>query len=322
MKTLQVRQDDVSQLCSARAPCPRLSLSHRLSFRWTRNPGGVRTEPRLLPGQLPGPWGADTCGMDRHEGSDHLLWLSSRWAHKPNTESLAEHWVGTSEARGKELGEGDPVLEGQAGHSPSKRALLELLQVRGPGAIPGDASRASWRDGAECVPLKEPLRSRTLSGPGEPCARPYRPCGPAMGVAALMALSSQATESIKMLVTLCQCDTEEIRNVASETLLSLGEFRLHGCFLLVLSKGAGPRRFVGTGGAPSPPPPRGAAHTWDVTHMGHHTRTGDVTRVLTWHTSLTLTQGRSHSHKVHRTLAQGMLHTHKVGHNHTHTHTL
>ncbi|XP_030170569.1 rho family-interacting cell polarization regulator 2 isoform X4 [Lynx canadensis] len=33
----------------------------------------------------------------------------------------------------------------------------------------------------------------------------------------------KATESIKMLVTLCQCDTEEIRNVASETLLSLGE---------------------------------------------------------------------------------------------------
>ncbi|XP_045353162.1 rho family-interacting cell polarization regulator 2 isoform X3 [Leopardus geoffroyi] len=32
----------------------------------------------------------------------------------------------------------------------------------------------------------------------------------------------KATESIKMLVTLCQCDTEEIRNVASETLLSLG----------------------------------------------------------------------------------------------------
>uniref|UniRef100_A0A1D5R9H3 Rho family-interacting cell polarization regulator 2 n=1 Tax=Macaca mulatta TaxID=9544 RepID=A0A1D5R9H3_MACMU len=33
----------------------------------------------------------------------------------------------------------------------------------------------------------------------------------------------KATESIKMLVTLCQSDTEEIRNVASETLLSLGE---------------------------------------------------------------------------------------------------
>ena len=66
--------------------------------------------------------------MHRHEGSDHLLWLSSRCAHKPNTESLAEHWVGTSEARGKELGEGDPVLEGQAGHSASKRALLELLR--------------------------------------------------------------------------------------------------------------------------------------------------------------------------------------------------
>ncbi|XP_063488776.1 rho family-interacting cell polarization regulator 2 isoform X3 [Symphalangus syndactylus] len=33
----------------------------------------------------------------------------------------------------------------------------------------------------------------------------------------------EATESIKMLVTLCQSDTEEIRNVASETLLSLGE---------------------------------------------------------------------------------------------------
>ncbi|XP_039072637.1 rho family-interacting cell polarization regulator 2 isoform X2 [Hyaena hyaena] len=42
--------------------------------------------------------------------------------------------------------------------------------------------------------------------------------------AACLALKSlQATESIKMLVTLCQCDTEEIRHVASETLLSLGE---------------------------------------------------------------------------------------------------
>lgn len=38
-----------------------------------------------------------------------------------------------------------------------------------------------------------------------------------------MTFSLQATESIKMLVTLCQSDTEEIRNVASETLLSLGE---------------------------------------------------------------------------------------------------
>ncbi|KAK2488400.1 hypothetical protein MC885_016999, partial [Smutsia gigantea] len=42
--------------------------------------------------------------------------------------------------------------------------------------------------------------------------------------AACRALKSlEATESIKMLVTLCQSDTEEIRNVASETLLSLGE---------------------------------------------------------------------------------------------------
>ncbi|XP_040823666.1 rho family-interacting cell polarization regulator 2 isoform X3 [Ochotona curzoniae] len=42
--------------------------------------------------------------------------------------------------------------------------------------------------------------------------------------AACLALKSlQATESIKMLVTLCQSDTEEIRSVASETLLSLGE---------------------------------------------------------------------------------------------------
>lgn len=43
--------------------------------------------------------------------------------------------------------------------------------------------------------------------------------------------SLQATESIKMLVTLCQSDVEEIRNVASETLLSLGEC-VHGaaCF--------------------------------------------------------------------------------------------
>ncbi|XP_043364213.1 rho family-interacting cell polarization regulator 2 isoform X2 [Dermochelys coriacea] len=42
--------------------------------------------------------------------------------------------------------------------------------------------------------------------------------------AACMALKClQATESIKMLVTLCQSDNEEIRKVASETLLSLGE---------------------------------------------------------------------------------------------------
>ncbi|XP_053079187.1 rho family-interacting cell polarization regulator 2 isoform X4 [Acinonyx jubatus] len=47
---------------------------------------------------------------------------------------------------------------------------------------------------------------------------------PQLQRAACLALKSlQATESIKMLVTLCQCDTEEIRNVASETLLSLGE---------------------------------------------------------------------------------------------------
>ncbi|XP_068951142.1 rho family-interacting cell polarization regulator 2 isoform X2 [Petaurus breviceps papuanus] len=42
--------------------------------------------------------------------------------------------------------------------------------------------------------------------------------------AACMALKSlEATESIKMLASLCQSDNEEIRNVASETLLSLGE---------------------------------------------------------------------------------------------------
>ncbi|XP_027708206.1 rho family-interacting cell polarization regulator 2 isoform X1 [Vombatus ursinus] len=42
--------------------------------------------------------------------------------------------------------------------------------------------------------------------------------------AACMALKSlEATESIKMLVSLCQSDNEEIRSVASETLLSLGE---------------------------------------------------------------------------------------------------
>uniref|UniRef100_A0A8C8RKU0 Rho family-interacting cell polarization regulator 2 n=1 Tax=Pelusios castaneus TaxID=367368 RepID=A0A8C8RKU0_9SAUR len=42
--------------------------------------------------------------------------------------------------------------------------------------------------------------------------------------AACMALKClKATESIKMLVTLCQSDDEEIRQIASETLLSLGE---------------------------------------------------------------------------------------------------
>ncbi|XP_066479786.1 rho family-interacting cell polarization regulator 2 isoform X1 [Tiliqua scincoides] len=42
--------------------------------------------------------------------------------------------------------------------------------------------------------------------------------------AACLALKSiQATESMKMLITLCQSDNEEIRKVASETLLSLGE---------------------------------------------------------------------------------------------------
>ncbi|KAM9666010.1 rho family-interacting cell polarization regulator 2 isoform 2-T2 [Trichechus inunguis] len=44
--------------------------------------------------------------------------------------------------------------------------------------------------------------------------------------AACLALKSlEATESIKMLVMLCQSDTEEIRKVASETLLSLGLLR-------------------------------------------------------------------------------------------------
>lgn len=62
----------------------------------------------------------------------------------------------------------------------------------------------------------------------------------------LMTFSLQATESIKMLVTLCQSDTEEIRNVASETLLSLGEFFLPSCFLLVLWKGSGRKRFMCT----------------------------------------------------------------------------
>ncbi|XP_075396851.1 rho family-interacting cell polarization regulator 2 isoform X1 [Tenrec ecaudatus] len=47
---------------------------------------------------------------------------------------------------------------------------------------------------------------------------------PQLQKAACLALKSlEATESIKMLVMLCQSDTEEIRNVASETLLSLGE---------------------------------------------------------------------------------------------------
>ncbi|XP_066208747.1 rho family-interacting cell polarization regulator 2 isoform X1 [Saccopteryx leptura] len=47
---------------------------------------------------------------------------------------------------------------------------------------------------------------------------------PQLQKAACLALRSlQATESIKMLVTLCQSDAEEVRNVASETLLSLGE---------------------------------------------------------------------------------------------------
>ncbi|CAK6439126.1 unnamed protein product [Pipistrellus nathusii] len=42
--------------------------------------------------------------------------------------------------------------------------------------------------------------------------------------AACLALQSlQATESVRMLVSLCQSDVEEIRNVATETLLSLGE---------------------------------------------------------------------------------------------------
>ncbi|CAO2595550.1 Rho family-interacting cell polarization regulator 2 [Lemmus lemmus] len=54
--------------------------------------------------------------------------------------------------------------------------------------------------------------------------------------AACLALKSlEATESIKMLVTLCQSDTEEIRNVASETLLSLGEFVFSVCLLLIFS---------------------------------------------------------------------------------------
>ena len=166
--------------------------------------------------------------------------------------------------------------------------------------------------GAECVPLKEPLRSRTLSGPGEPWARQYRPCGPAVGVAALTALSSQATESIKMLVTLCQCDTEEIRNVASETLLSLGEFRLHGCFLLVLSKGAGPRRFVGSWAPREHLPPcacsRMGCHTHGTSHShrGRHTRARMAYITHTYTGEVTLTQGTSHTRTGHVT------HTHTM----------
>uniref|UniRef100_A0A8C6R3V8 Rho family-interacting cell polarization regulator 2 n=1 Tax=Nannospalax galili TaxID=1026970 RepID=A0A8C6R3V8_NANGA len=57
--------------------------------------------------------------------------------------------------------------------------------------------------------------------------------------AACLALKSlEATESIKMLVMLCQSDTEEIRNVASETLLSLGElFGFSHVYLLWIFSG-------------------------------------------------------------------------------------
>ncbi|KAM5299780.1 rho family-interacting cell polarization regulator 2 isoform 2-T2 [Ctenodactylus gundi] len=47
---------------------------------------------------------------------------------------------------------------------------------------------------------------------------------PELQRAACLALRSlEATESIKMLATLCQCDAEETRTVASQTLLSFGE---------------------------------------------------------------------------------------------------
>lgn len=46
----------------------------------------------------------------------------------------------------------------------------------------------------------------------------------------------QATESIKMLVMLCQSDNEEIRKVASETLLSLGELPSLQHFVFFLNR--------------------------------------------------------------------------------------
>lgn len=49
---------------------------------------------------------------------------------------------------------------------------------------------------------------------------------------------SQAAESIKMLVTLCQSDNEEIRKVASETLLSLGELPVLKQYLIFFLKTA------------------------------------------------------------------------------------
>ncbi|XP_039181416.1 rho family-interacting cell polarization regulator 2 isoform X1 [Crotalus tigris] len=55
------------------------------------------------------------------------------------------------------------------------------------------------------------------------CESLAQPSLPLQKAACLALKCLQATESIKMLVTLCQSGNEEVRNTASETLLSLGE---------------------------------------------------------------------------------------------------
>lgn len=123
-----------------------------------------------------------------------------------------------------------------------------LWEMRGLADCRGSCKHAPWAPSQEIL-VPHPLddTQRAVGPPGGDGLNVRTSCGvlrlggPQTEVSEryLTTFSLQATESIKMLVTLCQSDTEEIRNVASETLLSLGEFFfLPDCFLLALRKGS------------------------------------------------------------------------------------
>uniref|UniRef100_A0A673TZL1 Uncharacterized protein n=1 Tax=Suricata suricatta TaxID=37032 RepID=A0A673TZL1_SURSU len=133
--------------------------------------------------------------------------------------------------------------------------------------------------------------------------------------AACLALKSlQATESIKMLVMLCQCDTEEIRNVASETLLSLGEFRLHSCFPWRSPRELGPEGSCACRRPfPGALPHSRSQHPGHVTPRGCHIHSTSYTCHVTHTRYITPTQVVRHTHRV------CPIHTHIVSQTHTHS---